>query len=192
MSMTPILSFQQVYSGAAGPFVGAGLVPENPVEPALYVQFVAGIPAVQYAWDVVTMTWVALPAPGYNWSRVEGYGWVGKHNNINRPSSPAHTQLDQPCVYFPTFSCDEPSTMPIDFMVKDMISGLTLATGTFPALQRTADAAAVSLVDLTSVGVGSFSVPPSTVMQFAMVPTGGHAAMPADGLSLRAQGFLVY
>lgn len=192
MSMTPILSFQQVYSGTAPPTVGAGLMPENPAETALYVQFVAGVPASQYAWDVTTMAWVALPAPGYNWSRVEGFGWTGKHNNAHRPSSPAHTQLDQPCVYFPTFSVDEPSTSAVDFTIKDMITGATLATGSFPALQRTADSAAVSLVDTASVGVTSFSVPASTVMQFAAVPTGGHGAMPADGLSFHAQGFVVF
>lgn len=105
----------------------------------------------------------------------------------------ARTQLDQACIFFPMFSVDEPTSIaPVPFLIKDMMTGATLASGSFPAAARAADANVVALTDPGLASVMSFVVPASTVMQFAAVPDGGHAAMPNDGVSFRVSGYVAF
>lgn len=188
--LTPIQSAQQILSGALPP--GASLLPDNPQQPALYVQLDAITWLGMFAWDVGFQSWVAMPATEQNFGLIESFGWAGKHNDTRRQANPAHTAVNVPCVYFPYFSVQGESPDPIPFEIVDALGQQTLATGVFPAGVTSADAVACSLIDVASNPITSFTVAAGAIYHFAAVPVGGHAAAPATGYGFSVSGLLFF
>lgn len=192
MSLTPVLSFSQVFTGPASPVLGAGFFPPDLTSSALYVQVVAGTPVAQFVWDVPTQMWIQLPATAANWSRLESFGWYGRHNDTRRQARPAHTVIDQQCVLIPTFSAHGASTSVLPFEIMDMLTGITLATGSFPPGLLYADAATTLLMDSAGAAITTLVVASGQMLELACVPAGGHALAPADGYGFQVSACAVY
>ena len=181
-ALMPTAGHMQVYSGGAAPVNP----PANPALPAIYYELDAGGQVLStYYWDSVA-GWSQLPAvvAGSNWSEGLVCGWEGPHNAAHL--SPAHAEVAFASVLTPRFSCAVVSGSPIPFEMLDTSTGapVVIATGTFPAGAKFADAAACSLVDTAAAPVTAFGFAPTVAMpvaHYAVVPTGGHAAAPADG-----------
>jgi hypothetical protein len=190
MSLTPVIQAKQVYSDSVDP-VTSGFTPAEPGTEAIFIVFNGGVPASQWYWNPAIGAW-ATSGSSLNFSLLEAFGWSGRHNNVERPAKPHHTQVARQCSCVLQFSVHEVSGSPIPFKIRDEFAGVVLASGAFPANAQTADAAACNLVDLSSVPVAAFPVVAGQVVQFSAVPDGGHAAMPSDGYGFQAQGYAVF
>jgi hypothetical protein len=184
MALTQILT-RVIYSGPAAP-VNPPLYPN--VE-AVYYQLVAGGTAVLHVWDVTTQTWIVVGGSDQNWTALEACGWYGPHNETIR-IAPTHTFVPVAGTWFPHFSVSLVSASDIPFQVIDLNNSNTLVCeGIFPMASLEADAGGCTLVDGLGVPVTSIAV--SSGMMLACVPTGGHAAMPADGETFECSGYVV-
>lgn len=186
--LTQIKSILQVSVSSAPPVNP----PANPSVEALVWELSGGGTFVsQWLWNPANQAWTMGTNSASNWTKVEAFGWVGPHNEVLR-HAPEHTVIDRVGSFIPTFSVALPSTLPIPFTINDNMTGNVLATGVFPANNRQADALACGLVDGGSLPIGQFSIGVGQTVHFSAVPTGGHAAMPADGESFHVEGTLIY
>lgn len=187
-ALLPTAPDMQVYSGNGAPVNP----PTNAALPAIYYDLdAAGQVVSTYYWDA-TAGWSQLPGAvaGQNWSEGLVCGWEGAHNAAH--VSPAHAEVALASVLTPRFSVAAMSGSPIPFEMIDTSTGapVVIATGTFPANAKFADAIGCALVDPASTPITAFGFAPTLAMpvaHYAVVPVGGHAAAPPDG-----EGFYVH